>query len=117
MNKQKDGGAARQVFKSSVYMETTSLATLHPIGRFCPNGEGEETRTSGSESVNDKQTWIVYISGFQHHLQITRVSGDRQQQQVSIWIKPSEAEGAGGLAVLRYAAFLINKCLNNDKAL
>jgi len=49
----------------------------------------------------------------QHHLQIRLVSGDRQQpqQQVSVWIKPSEAKGPGGLAVLRYAALLGNKCL------
>lgn len=33
------------------------------------------------------------------------------KQQVSIWIQPSEAEGAGGLAVLRYSALLVNKCL------
>lgn len=94
-------GTARQVYKSSVYMETPSLASPHPIGHFCPNGGGPKARALGSESVNVKQTWIVHISGFQHHLQITRVSGDRQQQQVSVWIQPSEAEGAGGLAVLR----------------
>lgn len=77
-----------------------SFASPHPIGHFCPSGGGANAKALGSKSVNVKQSWIV-ISRFQHHLQIRLVSGDKQQQEVSVSIKPSEAEVASGLAVLR----------------
>lgn len=95
-------------------METTPLAWPHPIGHFCPNGRTQEPDSFGKR----KRQCQTNLDRFYQRISTSSTDNGRQWRQAanssigfSIWIQPSEAEGAGGLAVLRYSALLVNKCL------